>query len=422
MGRKLVAVMVVLATLAGAGGASASPRVTYGVKDDAWLAFGPGSLKQRIRTLDRLGVGIVSYTLRWDQIAVKRPKYPRYSGARAYTWGSSDGVLQALHRHRIPALVGIWGTPRWANGGRGPNFAPTSPKAIRDFAHAAAQRFPWVHRWLIWNEPNQSRFLRPTMPAVYVNQILNPAYAALHASSETNLVGGGVTAPRGDVSPVAWIHGMRSAGATLDAYAHHPYPLDPHRESPVAGGCSHCRTITMATLGRLERATAAAWGSIPLWLTEYGYQTNPPTRRYGVSWATQARYEGEAALRVYQAPRVQMLIHFLVRDDRPRLGWKSGLFTANGVWKPAAHAFPLPLAQVSRSGTQTVLWGQVRPHHGKRAYRLEQLSGGRWVTVGGTASTNAAGFLRRTVTARPGATFRVWSVADGMSGAPLAVR
>jgi hypothetical protein len=422
MGRRLLAVAVVLAALVGPGGATASPRITYGVKDDAWLAFGPRTLKKRVQTLDRLGVKVVSYTLRWDQIAVKRPRYPRYAAARAYTWGSADAVLTALHRHHIPVVVGIWGTPTWANGGRGPNFAPTSPKSIRDFAHAAARRYPWVHKWLMWNEPNQSRFLRPTRASVYVKQILNSAYAALHASSSKNEVAGGVTAPRGDVSPVAWIRGMRTAGATLDAYAHHPYPLDPHREGPVTGGCGYCRTITMATLGRLERATAEAWGAIPLWLTEYGYQTNPPTPRYGVSWATQARYEEEAALRVYKAPRVEMLIHFLVRDDRPKLGWKSGLFTANGVWKPAAHAFPLPLAQVSRSGRQTVLWGQVRPHRGKRAYRLQRLLADRWVGIGGTAYTNSHGFFRRKVTAGPGTTFRIWSAADRMSGAPLAVR
>jgi hypothetical protein len=404
------------------GNSGASPKVQYGIKDDAWLAFGPGTLPQRVRMLDELGVTVVRYTLRWDEIATTRPKYPRGSGSRAYGWGSSDRVLKALNLRHIRAVVGIWGAPGWANGGREPNFAPLSATSIRDFAHAAAQRFPWVRRWLIWNEPNQHRFLRPTSPAVYVQRILNPAYTALHTWSRANRVGGGVTAPRGALSPVTWIRGMRAAGAKLDAYAHNPYPEDPHGETPTSGGCGHCRSITMATLDRLERETAEAWGSVPLWLTEYGYQTNPPDRSQGVPPATEARYEGEAALRAYRAPRVEMLVHFLLRDDPRPAGWQSGLFTARGLPKPAARAFPLPLVEASRTGTETVLWGQVRPHHGPRPYRLQQLSGGRWDWVGGTRRTNARGFFLRRVDAGRGATFRVWSALDGAFGIAVVVR
>jgi hypothetical protein len=413
---------VFLVALVASGAASASPRVTYGIQDDAWLAFGPGSVEQRIGTLKELGVPLVRYTLRWDQIATKRPRYPRWAASRAYTWGSSDRVLKALHSHHVEAVLTIWGTPRWANGGRGPSFAPISPRFSADFAHAAAQRFPWVRKWLIWNEPNQRRFLRPTTPEVYVQRILNPAYRALHAANARNRVGGGVTAPRGALSPVTWIRGMRAAGARLDAYAHNPYPEHPQTESPTSGGCGHCRSITMATLERLQRETSKAWGQKRLWLTEYGYQTNPPERGLGVSYATQARYMSDAALRAYSAVRVDMLIHFLLWDDRSPAGWQSGLFTANGASKPAAQAYPLPLAEVSRLGGETVLWGQVRPHHGKRPYRLQEFRAGRWRWVGGTRLTNARGFLQRTVRAGKGVRLRVWSPLDREFGAVLVVQ
>jgi hypothetical protein len=421
MGRKWPALAVVVVALWATGSASASPRVQYGIKDDAWLAFGPGTLEQRVRKLDQLGVKIVRYTLRWDEIATRRPRYPRWSGAPAYSWGSADRVLKALHRHHIPAVLGINGAPLWANGGRDPNFAPTSAMFMSDFARAAAQRYPWVRRWLIWNEPNQARFLRPTTPEVYVQRLLNPAYTALHARNARNRVGGGLTAPRGKLSPVTWIRRMAAAGAKLDAYAHHPYPEDPHVESPISGGCGHCRSITMATLGRLERATLAAWGPIPLWLTEYGYQTNPPDRADGVSFVKQARYEEDAALRAYQSARVEMLIHFMFRDDPNPAGWQSGFFTANGLAKPAVQAFPLPLAQVSRTGTSTVIWGQVRPHHGTRPFRLQRLVSGRWAWITGTLQTNERGFLRRAVRAGPGAKFRLWSALDGRFGFVLVV-
>ena len=147
----------------------------------------------------------------------------------------------------------LYGTPGWANGGRGENWAPASGSTFASFAAAIAMRYPFVHLWAIWNEPNQARWLRPTSPAVYTARLLNPAYAAIHHASPASQVAGGVTAPRGStggVSPMAWAAGMAAAHARLDAYAHNPYPLQPH-ETPLAGGCDHCSTVTMATAGKL---------------------------------------------------------------------------------------------------------------------------------------------------------------------------
>ena len=76
---------------------------------------------------------------------------------------------------------------------------------------------------------------------------------------------------------------MDAAGARLDAYAHHPYPLT-RLETPWTGACGHCETITMASLERLLREVSRAFGAQKrIWLTEYGYQTNPPDRALGVS-------------------------------------------------------------------------------------------------------------------------------------------
>ena len=76
-------------------------------------------------------------------------------------WEESDLVLNGLHARGIPAVVGLVGSPRWANGGRTPNFAPGAA-AFAEFARTAASRYRWVTQWLVWNEPNQARWLRPT--------------------------------------------------------------------------------------------------------------------------------------------------------------------------------------------------------------------------------------------------------------------
>ena len=95
------------------------------------------------------------FTVRWDQVARERPERPRLSDDPAYRWGHGADVLEALDEHGIDAkVVTLLGTPEWANGGRASNVAPTRGSDFADFAVAAADRYPWVRDWTIWNEPN----------------------------------------------------------------------------------------------------------------------------------------------------------------------------------------------------------------------------------------------------------------------------
>jgi hypothetical protein len=426
--RAALVTIAALAALAAAAPAQASSSVRYGIHDDAWLIFGPGTLEDRIGRLESLGVDIVRFTVRWDDVARERPEQPRSSSDPAYRWGHAAAVLEALNDHGIDVVVTLLGTPKWANGDRTPNFAPTRGADFADFAAATADRFPWVRDWTIWNEPNQQRWLRPTTAAVYVNRLLNPAYAALHRVRPDARVAGGVTAPRGNaggVSPVRWIRGMGAGGARLDAYAHHPYPLKPRIESPSSQGCTwwRCETITMGSLGRLVTEVDRAFGPKRIWLTEYGYQTNPPDRTIlGVSYEQQARYLGEAALIAYRHPRVDMLIQFLVQDDAVLSAWQSGLYTVAGKPKPASRAFPLPLAQVSRRGTSTTLWGQVRPRSGVQPYRLRVLRGASWKWLGPVQRTDARGVFAATVPVGAGDGVQVWSPRDQLASPMLVLR
>jgi hypothetical protein len=417
-----IALLLVLA-----GGGLAAPRadaatgIQYGLTDDAWLLNGPGSVDSRVARLDSLGVQVVRFTIRWDQVAHTRPAVATDPTDPAYAWDTNDAVLDALRAHGIAVVLQLVGTPSWANGGRASNVAPTSPTSFGAFAGAAAQRYPWVKRWLIWNEPNQVRWLRPTTAAVYTTRLLNPAYAAIHAAIPGAKVAGGGTAPRGStggVSPVAWIGGMRAAHARLDAYAHNPYPLDPKRETPLKGGCGNCTTITMATISRLVTLVARDFGGARIWLTEYGYQSNPPDKFLGVSLALQARYMGEGAYVAYRTPRVDLLIHFLYRDEPDLARFQSGLVTLTDHQKPAFNAFELPLAQISRTGTHTSLWGELRAPAAGSTATLERRVGARWQSLG-ALRVGAAGFFRWTGTLARGSVVHVH--AGALTGASLTI-
>ena len=134
-----------------------------------------------MKTFKRLGVPLVRYTVRWNDVARQRPKDATSPRDRAYDWRRPDRVLRGLRRYGLTPILTLVGTPAWANSGRAPNFAPVRPRDFHRFATAAARRYPWVRYWLIWNEPNKRLWLRPTRSRIYVEHLLNPAYEAIHA-------------------------------------------------------------------------------------------------------------------------------------------------------------------------------------------------------------------------------------------------
>jgi hypothetical protein len=61
--RRLLLIAFGVLVLAAPGTANASSFVRYGVQDDAWLSYGPGTLEDRLQQLDDLGVDVVRVTI-----------------------------------------------------------------------------------------------------------------------------------------------------------------------------------------------------------------------------------------------------------------------------------------------------------------------------------------------------------------------
>jgi hypothetical protein len=202
---------------------------------------------------------------------------------------------------------------------------------------------------------------------------------------------------------------MAAAHAKLDAYAHHPYPLSP-RETPSSGGCKNCPSITMATLPKLLILARRYFGTKPVWLTEYGYQTNPPDAFLGVSPRKQATLLSLAAMRAWRLPRVTMLIQYLYRDEAQLSRFQTGLVYVNDVPKPSLNGFRLPFAEMRRAGFETTVWGQIRDgRRGRQPYVLEVLHRNMWKPVAGVRTTNNRGVFVRTIRLKRGALLRIWS-------------
>ena len=130
----------------------------------------------------------------------------------------------------------------------------------------------------------------------------------------------------------------------------------------------------MATLPKLLILVRRYWGLKPVWLTEYGYQTNPPDQFLGVP----PRQAGDAA-----QPRRDARVASRARDDadpvplrdEPQLSrFQTGLDYVDDKPKPSLNGFRLPFAEMKRSGVETMVWGQLRDGKpGRKQYEVQVL-------------------------------------------------
>lgn len=382
MPSRLVVLATALAAVAAlvVPSASASRFLQRGIFDDAQIQYGDPA--KVFPVLQALRTQLIRVNLVWGGaggVAKRRPVNGANPADPAYDWSTYDRTVNYAAQYGIKVVFSIVGTPPWANGAAGVNVVPRSGLHLQRFAAAAATRYsgtypaqdgrllPPVRYWLAWNEPNNPAFLRPQYRKVrgrYVAQspidyakICNAIYRGVSITSlGAAKVACGVTGPRGNneptsarpsLSPVAFLRGMKKAGAAkFDAYAHHPYygrPSETPFSPPPPGKRGVAPTaITLGNINVLIREVTRLYGNKRIWVTEYGYQTNPPDRAFGVSPALQARYLTQAYGIMKRHPRIDMMLWFLLRDERRTLlreGWQSGFLTAGGMRKPAFAAF-----------------------------------------------------------------------------------
>ena len=346
-------------------------RMLFGFYDDAQVY---GNTTWAFNQLSVLRAGIVRTTLDWGSVARRRPVAPADPADPAYNWTAVDRVVDEADKEGIRVLLAIYGTPRWA--GRARNMVPRRALDLRSFATAAARRYsgtytvkeqenepertlPAVRHWLAWNEPNNPVFLRPQWKRVARKWRNQAAYdyakicGAIYAGVKATRLAGqkvacGATGPRGNdapgtsrpsTSPLVFMTWLRRAGLRrMDAYAHHPY-YGHRTEKPNTVPRSK-KGVTMANIGLLIKQINRLWGrKTRLWVTEYGYQTNPPDRLFGVSYRNQARYMKQAVAMARKTRRIDMFVWFLIRDEGRLSGWQSGVVTRRGARKPAYRTF-----------------------------------------------------------------------------------
>ena len=359
--RALLLVLSVVA-LAVPASATAADRMLVGFQDDPsfrWLDTRDANLSIASQT----HASIVRTTVYWNKIAPTRPANAKDPFDPAYQFDDLDEFVRTASFDGMTVMLSVWGTPDWANGGKGQNYAPTRLSDFQNFMQAIAARYsglhpgyPFVGYFSIWNEPNLQQFLAPTYdshgkpesPLIYAG-LARAGYAGVKAGNRRALVGIGETSPRGRSKPInqkgvqqtiapglfAQVLSTARPMVKFDAWAHHPY--SDLGASPTQKVRFPNVNLPMIPTFDKDLTKWFKRKSVPFWVTEYGFQTKPGQPK-GVTTAQQAAYVKESLAIVRKDPHVDMFIWFIFRDEPVSL-WHSGLLNTNASHKPSYAAF-----------------------------------------------------------------------------------
>jgi hypothetical protein len=270
----------------------------------------------------------------------------------------------------------------------GSSVTPLTDEQRADFASFAADvatRHPFVHDFIVGNEPNLNRFWLPQFnpdgtdaAAPAYEQFLATAYDALKAVRPRSTIYGGALAPRGvdkpntgrdTHSPTAFITDLgaayRASGRELpimDAFAFHPYPETsttgpnvPHPNGTSIGLADYSRLVGL--LGAAFDGTSQRGSTLPLLYDEFGIETQIPPAKAPlyigtepattrpVSEALQAQYYLQAMQMTFCQPTVLGLMLFHVQDEPDLSAWQSGEYYVDGT--PKTSLLPVRRAAFS---------------------------------------------------------------------------
>ena len=346
----------IVATLAGIGillatsanPAAAAPREFFGVTKSQPLAG------RDFPEMKATGVRTVRFAINWYGVQ-------RFRGQN--NWGLTDKLVGDLAARGIRPAPFIYGSPRWVSKrvNRPPLGSARKARAWRQFltlvvrrygpggrywtggsyhqAHPGAPSKP-ITSWQIWNEPNLAKFFpRKNLTQRYAKLVKISDRAISAVDPHARVVLAGLV---GFAKPRAWsflnrLYRVKRIKRDFDAVALHPY----------AATIGQFRT----EVGRLRRVMKQHRdGRTPLWLTEVGWGSARPTRRFPLNKGPRGqkrmlRRSFSLVLHKRRPWHIGRLFWFSWRDPAHGAGRycsfcpSAGLLRHNHERKPAYHVF-----------------------------------------------------------------------------------
>jgi hypothetical protein len=436
-----------LALVLALGSTPAQAAFQVGLQD---VAFdGDASPQQTAEGYNVLGAvhgSLVRLNAFWYAIAPADPG-PRAADPSnpQYHWGALDTAVRNAAARRVTPVLTLSGVPTWAQGANRPanpafGFGVWDPNAAdyAQFIRAAALRYdghfadpqnpgrllPRVRYFEIWNEENIPLFMAAPDLAASYRALLSGAYASIKSVDPSDKVVLGGLAPlgyAGSPGPLklgAQLLCLRRVGtrfvrvsgcsaAPFDIFAQHPYSLGvtPTEKVPAqvyddvrVGDFYKVRNLLNAaarlhTLGNRRPA---------LWVTEWGWATNPPDRKVGDHFNAAARYVAYSMYEMYKQG-ASLVVWQEIHDGTANGLPGSGLETNSGRRKPSMQAFTFPFI-ASVSHRRGFGWGRAPVSHRVRIFVQRRTRRG-WRTVA-SARTGSDGIFSAHFAASGNATYR----------------
>ncbi|MGA2928489.1 MAG: hypothetical protein ABSG43_21350 [Solirubrobacteraceae bacterium] len=451
--RRAILAGALLVLLCPAGAWAARP-LELGFSDSAYTGPDAASWLQRSA---QAGADMVRIDIGWDapDTAIRPAGFDARNPADPhYNFTAADAAIREASAIGLRVLVLINGAPLWAEGPGRPADVPQgtwrpNPAALEDYAVALGLRYsghfpdpanpghmlPRVAAFQVWNEPNLSEYLNPqwsgtsaAAPTIY-RAMLNSFYRGVKSVDPQALVVTAGTAPFGDpqiggqrIQPALFWRdvlcvkstpngGLAGTGcsdpAHFDVLAHHPYSWG----SPLTHALwpDDVAVPDLGKLTRILRVAERTGGALPrihhpVWVTEIGYNSQPPNPA-GVPIAEQARWLEQSFAELWREG-VSAVFWYEVGDapDDPSStgATQSGVYYVDGQPKPALTAFRFPLVAWRGTGPAVDVWGRT-PAGGRLV--IEQLVGSAWKAVRTLRERAQATFLTE-ITARGTAILR----------------
>ena len=135
----IIAAILVAAVLAPV--AASADRMWIGFHDDPVLRYDAEKATDMEVATETNKATILRTLVTWANIAPEKPANATNSDDPAYNFNDLDDFVRNAQAQDAEVLMTVWGTPKWANGNKTPNFLPTSMSSFQNFAKALATRY-----------------------------------------------------------------------------------------------------------------------------------------------------------------------------------------------------------------------------------------------------------------------------------------
>jgi hypothetical protein len=440
----LTLALVALALAPGAASAGSRQLATF--QDDSLLIrSGDGAREATLDEIKALGADAVKAQVDWATVAPGGKRKPRgFDGSDPSDypgWGAYDAFVRDAQAHGFEVILSLGPpAPSWATRGKRGRYERADRPSAREFgrfAEAAAKRYPSVDIWSVWNEPNLYKYLLPqskkgvpAAPHLYRNLVRSAVagFGRAGAGRDTVLFGellpigsSRCCGPRQNLRPLHFLREMACVDSSyrpfrgraarirgcnrfkrlrgLDGFAYHPYTR----------GCGPlCRQentrddATIRVLGRvthtLDRIRRRIGGRMPIWITEFDFQSNPPDRFLGAKLSRIPTFMGISELWLAQRNRRVVAYSQYTMNDSPGSSslWQGGLRFANGRAKKGVYdAYRLPILVRRLGGNAVEVRGASRPGGAGSIVQVQVRSGRSYENLGGPITVrNVRGYFK----------------------------